>query len=104
MISISHIQMSKRDQVQEKKIEILDLARRHGAVEIRLFGSVAAGQDSAESDFDFLVRMADDRSLLDFIGLWQDLEELLGGKVDLVSEGGISPYLEKEILEGAQSL
>lgn len=44
------------------------------------------------------------RSLLDFVGLWQELEDLLGAKVDLVSEGGISPYLRERILSEPTAL
>lgn len=96
--------MSRRDLVRENRAEILELAREHGALEIRLFGSAASGDDTAKSDLDFLVRMEEGRSLFDFIGLWQDLEELLGCKIDLVSEEGISPYLEKTILEEARPI
>lgn len=96
--------MRKFDLVREKRDEILELSRKHGAAEIRIFGSVAVEQDSEQSDLDFLVRMEEGRNLFDFIGLWQDLEELLACKVDLVSERGLSPYLRASILEVARSL
>ena len=56
------------------------------------------------SDVDLLVEMEPGRSMLDFVGLWQDLQELLGTSVDLVSEGGISPYLREKILSEAVAL
>ena len=57
-----------------------------------------------DHDVDLLVEMDPGRSLLDFVGLWQELEDLLGLKVDLVSEGGISPYLREQILSEAIAL
>jgi uncharacterized protein len=56
------------------------------------------------SDVDLLVEMEPGRSMLDFVGLWQDLQELLGISVDLVSEAGISPYLREKILFEAVAL
>lgn len=53
---------------------------------------------------DFLVEMEPGRSLLDFVGVWQALEDLLGFRVDLVSEGGIRPYLRERILSDAVAL
>jgi len=76
---------------------ILRLAAEHGAKNVRLFGSIARGEIGPESDVDILVDMEDGRSLLDLVGLWQDLEELLGCKVDVLTDGGISPYLKDRI-------
>jgi len=78
--------MSRREQVLAKRDEILELAARHGASDVRLFGSVARGDEHAESDVDFLVRMGQGRSLFDVGGLLMDLQDLLGCKVDLVTE------------------
>jgi len=69
-----------------------------------VFGSTARGDARAVSDVDLLVEMEPGRSMLDFVGLWQDLQELLGTSVDLVSEGGISPYLREKILSEAVAL
>ena len=55
------------------------------------------GEASPESDVDFLVEMERGRSLLDLVGLWQDLEELLSCKVDVLTDGGLSPYLKDRI-------
>jgi hypothetical protein len=71
---------------------------------VRAFGSIARGGESDHSDVDILVDLAADRSLLDQVGLRQELEELLDRKVDVVVEGGISPYLEKRILSEAVPL
>jgi uncharacterized protein len=93
-----------RDRIHELGDEIEALARKHGAVRIRLFGSVARGEERPDSDVDFLVALEEGRSLLDFVGLKLDLEELLERKVDLVSEGAVSRWLEKRIYREAQPI
>jgi predicted nucleotidyltransferase len=92
------------DAIRERRSEILDRASQHGARNVRVFGSTARGDGRPASDVDLLVEMEPGRSLLDFVGLWQELEDLLGLKVDLVSEGGISPYLREQILSEAIAL
>jgi predicted nucleotidyltransferase len=69
--------------IAERREEILRIATRHGARNVRVFGSVAGGGDRADSDVDLLVEMEDDRSLLDLVGLGQDLDELLRRRVDI---------------------
>ncbi|MBX3459585.1 MAG: nucleotidyltransferase family protein [Planctomycetes bacterium] len=93
-----------RDRIHELRDEIQALASKHGAVRIRLFGSVARGEDGPEIDVDFLVQLDTDRSLLDFVNLKLDLEELLGRRVDLVAEGGISKWIRKRVLREAQPI
>jgi uncharacterized protein len=93
-----------RDRIHELKDEIEALARKHGAVRIRLFGSVARGEERPDSDVDFLVILEEGRSLLDFVELKLDLEDLLDRKVDLVSERAVSPWLEKRIFREAQPI
>lgn len=83
---------------------ILRIAEKHGASDVRIFGSMARGTETADSDIDILVNLAADRSLLDQVGLKQDLEELLGRSVDVLVEGGLSPYLEQRILAEAVPL
>ena len=80
-----------------KRKEILRIAQAHGASNVRVFGSVARGEEGPESDLDLLVEMKPGSSLLDLVSLWQDLEDLLGHKVDVITEGGISPYLRDRI-------
>lgn len=92
------------DQLRSKRGEILERAEHHGARNVRVFGSAARGEAGAESDVDLLVEMEAGRSMLDFVGLWQELEELLGGHVDLLSENGISPYLREQVLAEAVPL
>jgi uncharacterized protein len=70
--------------LQEKREEILAIAAKHGAYNVRVFGSVARGEAKEDSDVDFLVEMESKRSLLDRIALIQDLEDLLARKIDVV--------------------
>jgi predicted nucleotidyltransferase len=90
--------------LKEKRSEILRLATEHGAYYVRVFGSVHRGEAGPDSDIDLLVSMEKGKTLLDFVGLWQDLEELLGSKVDVISDGGMSPYLRERILAEAAPL
>jgi predicted nucleotidyltransferase len=86
------------EQVRRRRAEIERIASRYGAHHIRIFGSVARGEAGPDSDLDILVRFEPGRSLLDQAGLQLDLADLFGCKVDVVSEGGISPYLKDDIL------
>lgn len=83
---------------------ILELATRHGARNVRVFGSIARGEDRPDSDVDLLVDVEPGRSLLDVIALEQDLEALLGRPVDVQTDGGLSPYLQQRILAEAAAL
>ncbi len=75
--------------LRQKRQTILQIATRHGARNVRVFGSVARGESRPESDIGLLGEWAPDRSLLDHAALQADLQELLGRKVDVVTEGGI---------------
>lgn len=90
--------------LRERRTDILQLATRHGARRVRIFGSAIRETATESSDIDFLVAFEPDRSLLDLIGFKQDLQDLLGRPVDVVSEGGLSPYLKDRILHEAQPL
>jgi len=96
--------MSPSEILAVKRDSILQLAELHGASNVRVFGSVARGDETPESDLDFLVDMDEGRSLLDLVGFWQDLQDLLGQKVDVITDGGISPYLRAKILAEAVPL
>jgi hypothetical protein len=88
----------------EQRAAVLDLARRHGARSIRVYGSVARGQATAQSDLDLLVEWDPDRSLLDVVGLKQDLEDLLGVTVDIGSEQGLHWFIRDQVLREAVPL
>jgi len=92
------------DLLREKRDEILRLAQVHGATNVRVFGSVVRGEWTESSDIDFLVDMKPDRSLLDMAALLSDLRDLLGRRVDVVSEGGLYWLLRRRILKEAKPL
>lgn len=92
------------DILKSKRSDILRLAASHGARRVRIFGSVARGEARADSDIDLLVEMEPERSLLDHVGLKQDLEDLLGRKVDIVTERALHWYIRDRVLSEAVPL
>jgi len=82
--------VASRADILRRRDAILAAARRHGASDVRLFGSVARGDADDASDVDFLVRFEPGRSLLDQGGLLMELRALLGVEVDVVSEGALA--------------
>ncbi len=97
MVTMATLRNDKRD-------DVLRLAKRHGARNIRVFGSVARGDASDASDLDLLVDWEAGRSLLDHVGLVQDLEELLGTKVHVGTERSLHWYIRDRILNEATPL
>ncbi len=87
-----------------KRGDILRVARKHGARNVRVFGSAARGDDAPASDVDFLVELEPGRSLLDHVALLQELEDLLGRKVDLVEPEGLHWYIRDKVLAEAVPL
>ncbi len=83
------------------RAEILELALRHGARNVRVFGSLARGEGREDSGLDLLVTLDEGRTLLDLVGLKQDLEDLVHRPVDVVTDRGLSPYLREQILSEA---
>lgn len=90
--------------LKEKRQSIMALAARHGARNVRIFGSVVRSEAGPESDIDLLVKMEEGRSLLDLSALVLDLRELLGVRVDVVSEDGLYWLLRRRILKEARPL
>jgi predicted nucleotidyltransferase len=90
--------------IQAKRQQILTAAQHHGAHNVRIFGSVARGDNTSSSDVDFLVKLDDDRSLLDHIALIRELEELLNCKVDVVSEDALHLRIKDQVLAEGRSL
>ena len=89
---------------REKRAEILRLAERHGCHNVRVFGSVATGENGPNSDVDFLVDLEGGRGLLDLGGFLSDLHDLLGVDVDLVESRSIHPYIRDRVLTEAVPL
>jgi predicted nucleotidyltransferase len=96
--------MSPSELIAEKREEILRVAAKYGAVEVRLIGSVARGEARADSDIDLLVKWAPETSLLDHAGLMLELEELLGRKVDIASDGWLKPGIREGVYREAVPL
>ena len=90
--------------IKNKREEILYIARPHGALSVRIFGSYARGEEQPSSDIDLIVEMEPGRSLLDIISIKKEVEDLVGKKVDVVTEAALSPYLRDEVLQEAVAL
>jgi len=90
--------------LKAKRDEILRLAAQHGARNVRVFGSAARGEVGPESDIDLLVEFESGRSLLDHVALIQDLKDLLGRKVDVVTGKSVYWLLRRRILKEARPL
>jgi predicted nucleotidyltransferase len=88
----------------QKRDEILSLAHRRGARNVRVFGSVARNEAREDSDIDFLIDLDPDRSLLDVGGLAMDLSLLLGRSVDVVTEAGLRERIRSRVLQEARPL
>ena len=90
--------------IQDKKVDIINISQRYHAENIRIFGSVARGEATDKSDVDFLVSFLPNASLFDQAGLIEELSLLLKRNVDVVSERAVSPYLQETIKAEALSL
>lgn len=87
-----------------KREDILRIAARYGARNVRIFGSIARGEARPDSDVDVLVDLEPGRSLFDLGGLLMDLQELLGCQVDVVTEQGLRPRIRERVLQEAVPL
>jgi len=83
----THITAPTLDALRARRDEIIALCERHGATNVRVFGSVARGEATPDSDIDLLVTTRAGVSMLDIVGLWLDLKELLGSEVSLITDG-----------------
>lgn len=94
--------MGIAETIASRRDEIVQLAAKHGAFNVRLFGSVARGEGHADSDVDFLVDLEAGRSLFDLGGLLMDLQALLGRRVDVVTEKGLHWYIRDRVCAEAR--
>lgn len=95
-------QATKLDELlKEKRDDILRVAAKHGAYNVRVFGSAARGEADGDSDIDFLVEMEPGRSLLALGGLLMDLQELLGRNVDVATVNGLKERIRERVLKEA---
>ena len=96
--------MNFNEILSNKREEVLRIAARHGARNVRIFGSVARGEADSDSDLDVLVDLQPGRSLFDLGGLLIELQELFGCRVDVVTEQGLRPRLRERVLREAVPL
>lgn len=96
--------MGIKELLNTKREEILSIAAKHGARNVRVFGSAARGDAGPDSDLDILVDMEPGRSLLDLGGLLMDLRDLLGREVDVVTERGLKLRIRERVLKEAVPL
>jgi len=96
--------MGVKEILQEKRQEILEIAAKHGAYNIRIFGSVARGEADEDSDVDFLIDAGPNRTPFFPGGLVRDLEGLLGRPVDVVTEKGLRSRIRERVLNEAVPL
>jgi hypothetical protein len=97
--------MKKYKQLQENRQNILVIAAKHGAFNVRIFGSVARGEDNPESDIDFLIDYDIEKTTPWFpVGLIRDLENLLQTKVDVVTVEGLKSRIRDQVLQESINL
>jgi predicted nucleotidyltransferase len=96
--------MTSLQRLREKRDEILSLAAKHGARNVRVFGSVARGEDRPESDVDLLVELASGHGLFDLVDLEDEIGALIQREVEVVTERAVSPFLREAILTQAVGL
>lgn len=92
------------EQVHSQREEILRIARENGAIRVRIFGSIARGTARPDSDLDLLIDLEPGRHLLHLVAIKQDLEDLLGREVHVVTEAAIGPYVREELMRDAVPL
>lgn len=89
------------ERLREQRNEVLRVAAKYGARNVRVFGSLARGEADERSDIDFLVELDPGRSLLDLGGLQYELESLLGCRVDVVTVRGLKSRIRERVLREA---
>jgi uncharacterized protein len=93
--------MTRLEQLRQKRTDILAIAEKYGATNLRIFGSVARGDDRPDSDIDILIDQERRWSLFDQIGMMQDLEDLLECKVDLATADALRARIKDRIFKDA---
>lgn len=96
--------MTTLETLRAKRTELEAIGRKYGVSNIRVFGSVARGEETEGSDIDLLVNVESNRDLYDFIGFKQDAEALLSCEIDLVTEKGLYHLLRDKVLNEALPL
>jgi len=89
------------DIIGDKRQAVIDLAARHGAFNVRVVGSVARGEARPDSDIDLLMTIPGPRSIFDLVGLWLDLQDLLGREVSIIPDSAPDEDFMRSVLEDA---
>ena len=98
------VTMGIEELLSENRPAILRAAKTHGAGNVRVFGSVARGEASADSDVDLLIHLEVGRGFSDLMGFCEEVEATLGRRVDVVTDDGLSPFLRERVLAEAVPL
>lgn len=93
--------MPSINDIRNRLEEVNAICTKHGASNLRIFGSTARGDETPQSDVDFLVDFERGRGVLQLMALEMELEQLLGAKVEVLTVGGLSPFLKDRILTEA---
>jgi predicted nucleotidyltransferase len=96
--------MTIKELLRERRAEIEKIAAKHGAFDIRVFGSVVRGEERTDSDIDLLVKTGEKTSPWFPGGLVADLEEILGRSVEIVTENGLNPLIREQVMKEATPL
>jgi len=96
--------MTVKELLRERRAEIEKVAAKHGAFDIRVFGSVVRGEERGDSDIDLLIKTGEKTSPWFPGGLVADLEEILGRSVEVVTENGLNPLIRERVMKEATPL
>ncbi len=96
--------MSQLDKLHRMRSRIYQIARKHHARRVYVFGSCARKEETPQSDVDILIEPTAEATLFDFMDIQDELEKLLECKVDVVSKRGLHPYIREEVLKEAVAL
>ena len=96
--------MCQLDRLQQLREEILQIARKHNAEKVYVFGSCARKEETPESDVDLLVDFNQNATLFDQVDIQDEINSLLECKVDVVSRRGLHPYIKRRVLAEAVEL
>ena len=87
--------------IGDKRQAVVDLAARYGAFNVRVVGSVARGEAGPDSDVDLLMTIPGPRSIFDLVGLWLDMQDLLGRAVSIIPDSASDENFMRSVLEDA---
>lgn len=96
--------MTLLSELRARKHEIHAAARRHGVKDVRVFGSVARGEEGPASDIDLLINVTEDCDAFGFLDFQEEMQDMFGRRVDIVFERGVFPFLYQRIKNDLEPL